>query len=373
MATASRHISEHCEHCEHASCEWRADRYNKSARGRVATHSHPCLQYCLPPPFQVFAQLTTTPFHYILPVVAPFNLLYCFPACRSRASAGTLFSMASMLNHRIPGFVNEKTKAFPRQLFAFTVDGIAIVIGSLLGCAPLTVYIESASGVWGSCGSCGSSGLLPQEQCLLVHQLRTGSKCGCVWYTFHYAACMAVRWFVAHPAVVSLNPTCNGACAGTWTHTLQGAHPAPVLSAPPCIQYAPPCMLRVRHKLGRLCNAIVCMRHKFGRLGGDANRHVCSASDLCRMVACRAGIREGGRTGITALVVAFGFFISLFFTPLIASIPPYATGPALVLVGESTYSPRTAREWQWACQPRCCQLARHALSLSIQWRVSHRR
>lgn len=45
-----------------------------------------------------------------------------------------------------------------------------------------------------------------------------------------------------------------------------------------------------------------------------------------------AGIREGGRTGITALVVAFGFFISLFFTPLIASIPPFATGPALVLV-----------------------------------------
>jgi xanthine/uracil/vitamin C permease (AzgA family) len=32
------------------------------------------------------------------------------------------------------------------QLFAFCVDAIAIVIGSLLGCAPLTVYIESASG-----------------------------------------------------------------------------------------------------------------------------------------------------------------------------------------------------------------------------------
>jgi AGZA family xanthine/uracil permease-like MFS transporter len=47
---------------------------------------------------------------------------------------------------------------------------------------------------------------------------------------------------------------------------------------------------------------------------------------------CPAGILEGGRTGITALVVAAGFFVSLFFTPLIASIPPFATGPALVLV-----------------------------------------
>eukprot|EP00775_Hariotina_reticulata_P005975 gene5975-6214_t len=61
-------------------------------------------------------------------------------------ATGTLFSMATMLNQRMPGFVNDKDKSFPRQLQAFCVDGVAIVIGSLLGCAPLTVYIESASG-----------------------------------------------------------------------------------------------------------------------------------------------------------------------------------------------------------------------------------
>lgn len=88
------------------------------------------------------------------------------------------------------GFINDKDNSFPRQLIAFCIDGIAIIIGSLLGCAPLTVMIESAS-----------------------------------------------------------------------------------------------------------------------------------------------GIREGGRTGVTALMVAFLFFVSLFFSPLIASIPPYATGPALILVG----------------------------------------
>eukprot|EP00887_Chlorella_sp_A99_P004340 scaffold15.g4340.t1 len=44
-----------------------------------------------------------------------------------------------------------------------------------------------------------------------------------------------------------------------------------------------------------------------------------------------AGIREGGRTGITSLTVAFYFFLALFFSPLLASIPPYATGPVLVL------------------------------------------
>ncbi|KDD74620.1 hypothetical protein H632_c1178p0, partial [Helicosporidium sp. ATCC 50920] len=46
-----------------------------------------------------------------------------------------------------------------------------------------------------------------------------------------------------------------------------------------------------------------------------------------------AGVREGARTGVAALTVALCFCGSLFFTPLIASIPPYATGPALIMVG----------------------------------------
>ncbi|KAJ8753827.1 hypothetical protein K2173_000081 [Erythroxylum novogranatense] len=45
------------------------------------------------------------------------------------------------------------------------------------------------------------------------------------------------------------------------------------------------------------------------------------------------GIREGGRTGLTALTVAGYFFLAFFFTPLLASIPAWATGPPLILVG----------------------------------------
>lgn len=41
---------------------------------------------------------------------------------------------------------------------------------------------------------------------------------------------------------------------------------------------------------------------------------------------------------LAAIVVSFFFFLTLFFSPIIASIPPYATGPALVLVGESRRS-----------------------------------
>ncbi|GKV05406.1 hypothetical protein SLEP1_g17423 [Rubroshorea leprosula] len=46
-----------------------------------------------------------------------------------------------------------------------------------------------------------------------------------------------------------------------------------------------------------------------------------------------AGMREGGRTGLTAVVVGMYFFISLFFTPLLTSVPPWAIGPSLVMVG----------------------------------------
>lgn len=103
---------------------------------------------------------------------------------------GTLYSMANFLSLYIPNFIDEKTKQFQRQLPAFCVDGLSISVGAVLGTSPVTVFVESAS-----------------------------------------------------------------------------------------------------------------------------------------------GIREGARTGVAALAISFWFFVALFFTPLLASIPPYATGPALVLVG----------------------------------------
>ncbi len=46
-----------------------------------------------------------------------------------------------------------------------------------------------------------------------------------------------------------------------------------------------------------------------------------------------AGIEQGGKTGFTALVVAALFGLALFFSPLLTIVPPYAYGPALVVVG----------------------------------------
>ncbi|CAI0431323.1 unnamed protein product [Linum tenue] len=56
-------------------------------------------------------------------------------------------------------------------------------------------------------------------------------------------------------------------------------------------------------------------------------------SPVTAFIESSTGIREGGRTGITALTVGGYFFLAFFFTPLLASIPAWAVGPPLILVG----------------------------------------
>jgi AGZA family xanthine/uracil permease-like MFS transporter len=45
-----------------------------------------------------------------------------------------------------------------------------------------------------------------------------------------------------------------------------------------------------------------------------------------------AGIQQGGRTGLTALTVAALFLLALFLAPVAASVPAFATAPALIFV-----------------------------------------
>ncbi|XXG62367.1 hypothetical protein AAC387_Pa05g0737 [Persea americana] len=70
------------------------------------------------------------------------------------------------------------------------------------------------------------------------------------------------------------------------------------------------------------------------------------SSTVTTYVESSAGIKEGGRTGLTALTIGFFFFLSLFFTPLMASVPPWAVGPSLVLVGVMMM--RVVKEIEWS-------------------------
>lgn len=56
-------------------------------------------------------------------------------------------------------------------------------------------------------------------------------------------------------------------------------------------------------------------------------------STLATTVESGSGIAVGGRTGLTAVITAVLFFVSLFFAPLFTSIPAQATSPVLILVG----------------------------------------
>ncbi|AZP03313.1 NCS2 family permease [Jeotgalibaca ciconiae] len=56
-------------------------------------------------------------------------------------------------------------------------------------------------------------------------------------------------------------------------------------------------------------------------------------SNTTTFVESAAGIGAGGRTGLTAVVVAILFVISAFFAPLIGIVPAAATAPSLIIVG----------------------------------------
>jgi AGZA family xanthine/uracil permease-like MFS transporter len=60
---------------------------------------------------------------------------------------------------------------------------------------------------------------------------------------------------------------------------------------------------------------------------------VAAASSATTYIESAAGVAVGGRTGLTSLVTACGFFLALFFSPLAAIVPPQATAGALIVVG----------------------------------------
>lgn len=68
-------------------------------------------------------------------------------------------------------------------------------------------------------------------------------------------------------------------------------------------------------------------------------------SPVTAFIESSTGIREGGRTGLTALTVAGYFMLAFFFTPLLASIPAWAVGPPLILVGVLMMKSVVEIEW----------------------------
>jgi AGZA family xanthine/uracil permease-like MFS transporter len=60
---------------------------------------------------------------------------------------------------------------------------------------------------------------------------------------------------------------------------------------------------------------------------------VLGTSTTTTYVESASGVSQGGRSGLTALVIAGCFAVALLFSPLFLSIPSAATAPVLVIVG----------------------------------------
>lgn len=70
-------------------------------------------------------------------------------------------------------------------------------------------------------------------------------------------------------------------------------------------------------------------------------------SPVTAYVESGVGIAEGGSTGITACVTGLCFFASIFFAPIFASIPSWATGCTLILVGGMMLQAAIKINWRY--------------------------
>jgi AGZA family xanthine/uracil permease-like MFS transporter len=60
---------------------------------------------------------------------------------------------------------------------------------------------------------------------------------------------------------------------------------------------------------------------------------VCGTSTTTAYIESAAGIEQGGRTGLTAVITGVLFLLAMLFVPLVGIVPKYATAPALIMVG----------------------------------------
>jgi adenine/guanine/hypoxanthine permease len=72
---------------------------------------------------------------------------------------------------------------------------------------------------------------------------------------------------------------------------------------------------------------------------------ITSSSSNTTYIESAAGVSDGGRTGLTSVVVGILFLLALFFSPVAGVIPSEATAPVLVIVGY--FMMTLVREIEW--------------------------
>ena len=81
-----------------------------------------------------------------------------------------------------------------------------------------------------------------------------------------------------------------------------------------------------------------------------------------------AGVRAGGRTGLTAVVVAALFLLALFFAPVATAVPAYATAPAILFLGY--VMSRALRHIEWDELTECIPAMVTALAMPFTYSIA---
>lgn len=92
---------------------------------------------------------------------------------------------------------------------------------------------------------------------------------------------------------------------------------------------------------------------------------VLGTSTTTSYIESTAGIASGGRTGLTAVVVAVLFLTSLFFAPLAGSIPVYATAGALLYVAVLMTGSLAHADWDDPTEAAPVMIAALAMPLTF--------
>ncbi len=94
---------------------------------------------------------------------------------------------------------------------------------------------------------------------------------------------------------------------------------------------------------------------------------IAGTSTVTSYVESAAGVQEGGRTGLTAVVTGVLFLLTMFVAPYAQIVPLAATAPALIIVGGLMLLPLTEVQWEdpQAAIPAFLTVAMIPLTFSI--------
>ena len=102
-----------------------------------------------------------------------------------------------------------------------------------------------------------------------------------------------------------------------------------------------------------------------GAVGGG----LANSSSNTTYIESAAGVAEGGRTGLTAVVVGVLFLLAMFFAPIAGVIPAQATAPALVLVG--FYMMSGVRDIEWDDAQEAIPAFMTMLVMPFTWSITN--